>query len=328
MLTLLAAWWLWVASAHPVKLITPTRGDAAEVVYATGIVEPKLWAKVVALERKRIVELCACEGETVTKGDVLARLDDIEERAVLTELQARRATIADDVERTEMLVERNAVSRVSLDEKRTRLAEIDARIAAQKDRIYDLVLRAPMSGTVLWSSGEVGEIAGTGPADVLFWVGQPKPLQIDAEVNEEDIAKVKPGQAVLLRHDGYRNGPLRATVKEITPKGNPATKTFRVKLTLPDDTPLMIGMSIEANIIVRESKNTLLLPAEAVNGNFVFTVKGSRLERVPVETGIRGNRMVEIVNGLTDEAKIAVTADATVSLTNGLRVRVIEEPSS
>ncbi len=325
---LLAAWWLWGAAAHPVKLITPTRGDAAEVVYATGIVEPKLWAKVVALERKRIVELCACEGQTVTKGDVLARLDDIEERAVLTELQARRATISDDVERTKMLVDRNAVSRVSLDEKRTRLAEIDARIAAQQDRIYDLVLRAPMSGTVLWSDGEVGEIAGIGVNDALFWVGQPKPLQIDAEVNEEDIAKVKRGQRVLLRHDGYRNGPLPATVKEITPKGNPTTKTFRVTLALPDDTPLMIGMSIEANIIVHESKDALLLPAEAVDGGHVFTINGSRLERRPVKTGIRGNRMVEILDGVTDDSQIAITAEANSSLSDGLRVRIIKKPSS
>ena len=88
-------------------------GDAAEVVYATGVVEPVYWAKVTALQRKRIVEMCPCEGAAVKKGDVLARLDDIEERAVLSELEARLARLHDDVARTTTLVERNIVSRTA-----------------------------------------------------------------------------------------------------------------------------------------------------------------------------------------------------------------------
>jgi multidrug efflux pump subunit AcrA (membrane-fusion protein) len=64
-----------VASVHPV------RGTAAEVVYATGTVEPDKWAKVIALQRKRIVALCDCEGKVVKKGDALGQLDDTEARA-------------------------------------------------------------------------------------------------------------------------------------------------------------------------------------------------------------------------------------------------------
>jgi RND family efflux transporter MFP subunit len=316
--------WARLASAPAVVTVLPTRGDAAEVVYATGVVEPKLWAKVVALQRKRIVDICDCESKPVRMGDVLARLDDAEERAVLTELEARRATIADDVARTEKLVERSAVSRVSLDEKRTQLAEIDARIAAQKDRLYDLELRAPMTGVVLRRDGEVGEIAGTGSEDALFWVGQPKPLEVEAEVNEEDIAKVKVGQGVLLRHEGHTEGPLHGAVTEITPKGNPATKTFRVTLELPDDTPLMIGMSVEANIVVRESKGALLVPAEAVRDGILFTVRSGRAARTPVVTGIRGNRMIEIVSGLAPDAR--VVAEGAGQLSGGERVR--EEASA
>ena len=49
---------------------------AAEIVYATGVVEPLRWAKVLALSRKRIVWICDCEGKVVKKGDVLVKLDD------------------------------------------------------------------------------------------------------------------------------------------------------------------------------------------------------------------------------------------------------------
>ena len=315
----LAAWWLGWGRGPLVTTIEPQRGDAAEVVYATGVVEPRTWAKVVALQRKRIVEMCRCEGKAVKEGEVLARLDDVEERAVLTELQARRNRLQEDVERLRTLVERNATTRTAYDDRVTQLREYEARIAAQNDRISDLQLRAPMAGVVLRADGEVGEIAGTGTTDVLFWVGRPRPLRVVADVNEEDINRVRKGQRVLLRHEGHA-GPLSAAVDEITPKGDPSTKTFRVYLALPDDTPLRIGMSVEANIVVAEAKDALLVPAEAISGGVVLVVTNGRVSRVPVKTGIRGTRQVEIVSGLSPGQR--VISPARTDLANGSRVRV------
>lgn len=300
-------------------VVSPVRGDAAEVVYATGIVEPVYWAKVTALQRKRIIELCKCEGQRVKKGEVLARLDNVEERAQLTELEARLARLREDAGRIKALVERNVVSRVAYEEKLTQVSEYEARITAQKDRISDLELKSPMDGVVLRRDGEVGEIAGTSASDVLLWVGQPKPLHVVAEVNEDDIGKVKEGQKGLLRHDGHSGEALTATVKRITPKGDPQTKTFRVYLALPEDSPLMIGMSIEANIIVREVKGGLLLPAEAVADNSVLVVEKGRVKRKPIQIGLRGTRMIEIRNGLI--AGETVLLPYRSDLRDGARVR-------
>jgi RND family efflux transporter MFP subunit len=295
---LLAAWWVFVARGSEVRIAVPVRGTAAEVVYATGKVEPVLWAKVAALQRKRIVEICKCEGEQVKKGQVLARLDNVEERAVLTELEARLARLREDAERLKGLSERNITTRVAYEEKQTQVREFEARVVAQKDRLGELELKAPMDGTVLRRDGEVGEIAGITATDVLFWVGQPKPLQVVAEVNEEDIARVRKGQAVLVRHEGFDDDTLHATVDELTPKGDPTTKTFRVYFALPDKTPLKIGMSVEANIVVREAKNALLVPAEALANGSVQAVENGRVFRRNVKTGVKGTRMVEIVEGL------------------------------
>jgi membrane fusion protein, multidrug efflux system len=313
------AWWL-VALRPQVIAVKPTRGDAAEVVYATGVVEPQQWAKVSSLQRKRILEHCDCEGKPVKRGDVLVRLEDGAERALLRELEARRERIQEEANRLEGLVERNVTTRVTYDEKLTQLREQDARIAAQKDRIGDLVLRAPMDGVVLRRDGEVGEIAGINATDILFWIGQPKPLRVVAEVNEEDIIKTRLGMNVLLRHDGHAGAPLPATLAEITPKGDPATKTFRVYFSLPDDTPLRIGMSVEANIIVREVKGALLVPIAAVADGHVHEIRDGRVHRIAVKTGIRGARMVEILAGLgTDQV---IVSPANPALRDGARVRV------
>lgn len=311
--------WRQGGFAPQVTLVEARRGDAAEVVYATGVVEPVRWAKVTALTRKRIVDLCACEGDRVKAGEVLARLDDSQEQALLAELEARRKRLQADVQRIAGLVQRNISPQTQLEQTQTELREFEARIDLAKERINELVLRAPMDGVVLRRDGEIGEIAGAGANDVLFWVGQPSPLRIVAEVNEEDIPRVKAGQRALLRSEGFPNRPLESTVAEITPKGDPQTKTFRVYLALPDETPLLIGMSVEANIVTREKSDVLLLPAEAILQNQVFTVVDGRLQRNKVETGLRGTRMIEVTGGVREGEH--VVSPATTQMLEGQRVR-------
>ncbi len=290
---LIAGWWWW-DRGPTVKVVAIATGDAAEVVYATGIVEPVNWAKVTAPARKRIIDICKCEGQPVKKGEVVVRLDDDEEQAVLREFESRLNRLKEDAGRLETLVKRNSVSRVTLDDKLTEVREYEARVAMQKDRISDLALKSPLDGIVMRRIGEIGEIAGIGERDTLLWVGEPSPLKIIAEVNEDDILKVSAGQRVLLRHEGHTGTPLPATVDRVTPKGDPETKTFRVHLALPPDTPLKVGMSVEANIVVAEAKGALVVPAEAVTDGHVLKVEDDAVRRIPVEIGIRGTDRVEV----------------------------------
>jgi len=185
-------------------------------------------------------------------------------------------------------------------------------------RIDELVLRAPLDGMVLRRDGEVGEIAG--PTDVLFWVGPPLPLQIFAEISEEEINRIAIGQKAYLRSDAFPQARLRANVSQITPKGDPARKTFRIYLLLPNDTPLRIGMSVEANIITREKPSAIVVPAEAVSGEAVQIVDDGRVHRVPVQVGIRGSRNVEIIGNVTKGTP--VLSPGRPDLADGARVRI------
>ncbi|RUT95754.1 efflux transporter periplasmic adaptor subunit, partial [Mesorhizobium sp. USDA-HM6] len=153
-------WYVW--RPVTVSAVSPSRGDAAEIVYASGTIEPKTWAKVAPVVRERIVEQCNCEGSRVAKGDVLARLDDSEARAALGELQARQALSQQDFQRLSVLAERNAASRQQLDQAESELAQTGAQVAAQKARLDTYILRAPSAGQVLRLDGEVGEVAELG----------------------------------------------------------------------------------------------------------------------------------------------------------------------
>ncbi|KRE12501.1 RND transporter [Bosea sp. Root483D1] len=299
-----------------VATVAPKRGDAAEIVYATGTVEPRNWAKVAALVRERVIERCDCEGQRVEQGQILARLDSAQAEATLAELKARQKLATAEHDRLAVLVERNVMSLQALDRARSEMSQASALIAGQTARLENYLLRAPMRGTVLRRDGEVGEIAE--PGTVLFWIGEAKPLRVVAEVNEEDIPQVKPGQRVLIRADAFPGRALEGTVDSITPKGDPVAKTYRVYLALPDDTPLLIGMTVELNIIVRVAQNALLLPVAAVQGNAVFIVEGDVARRRELAIGIRGTGDVEVVSGLQDAARVIAPFPA--KLGDGARV--------
>ena len=315
-----AGWWWRYGRGLEITTVAATRGTAVEIVYATGAVEPVRWAKVASVIRERIVERCDCEGKPVKKGDVLAQLDDKEIRAQLQELKAREDFAKRELGRVTELMERRVTTTQAYERASTDLQMVQGLISVQMEKLDNYTITAPMDGIVLRRDGEVGEIAE--PAQVLFRVGVPKPLQVVAEVNEEDIPRVAVDQQVLLRTDAFLGRRLEGRVREITPMGDALAKTYRIRIALPDDTPLLVGMSVECNVVTREKANALLVPTDAVQGTTVLVIDGNRVRRRSVEIGIRGTRAVEVVAGLSDGDRVAAPFSA--DLADGQSVRVIE----
>jgi RND family efflux transporter MFP subunit len=311
-------WWLRFGRGPEVAVAASARGTAVEIVYATGAVEPVRWSKVASLIRDRIVDICLCEGKTVVKGDVLVRLDDREVRAQLQELKAREEFARREMARVTELLGKGVATTQAFERVSSDLRQIQALISVQTEKLDDYTITAPMDGVVLRRDGEIGEIAE--PGQILFRVGVPKPLQVVAEVNEEDIPRVAVGQMALLRNDAFQGRRIEGKVHEITPMGDAVARTYRIRIALPDATPLIVGMSVEANVVTREKQGALLVPADAVQGSQVFVVEGDRVRRRQVEIGIRGTRSVEVVSGLREGDLVVSPAPA--DLADGSRVRV------
>src|SRR5712692_979565 len=301
-----------------VTTVVAIRAPVSEAIYGTGTVEPERWAKVVPIQRRRLVELCRCEGQAVKAGQVLGRQDDAEERSALHQLEINNEQLERDLNRALRDRDKSEAAKTEYEQRSTQFEDSKSRINAQNVRLDALVLRAPLDGMVLRRDGEVGEIVG--PTDVLFWVGPPAPMQVVAEINEEEITRISVGQKAFLRSEAFSAQALRATVSQITPKGDPARKTFRVYLLLPRDTPLRIGMTVEVNIIYREKTAAIVVPSEAVAGNAVQVVSGGKIRRVPITVGIRGSRNVEIVGNVSKDT--TVLSPARADLADGTRVRV------
>lgn len=314
----LAGAWVWRGLPPSVAVATATTGPAVQAVYATGNVEPVHWAKVGPAVRARITAVLVEEGARVADGQPMARLDDREAQHRAEEAEARASFAQEDLARVRTLVARDVASRAALDRAEAEARAVRAVAEAAKRRLDDYIVRAPSAGLVLRRDAEVGEVVDTPAA--LFWIGEPKPLRITAEVDEEDIAQIREGQRALLRADAFAGQVLNARVTQITPKGDATRKAYRVRLALPDDTPLMIGMTVEANIVLRETANAVLVPPAALRGDHVFVTQGEVARRRQVTVGVQGPRAVEIRQGIA--AGDVVVLDPPQGLKDGQAIRL------
>jgi RND family efflux transporter MFP subunit len=293
------------------------RGPAVEAVYATGTVEPVRWAKVGPQGTGRIAEILAKEGDPVNRGTLLARLEDREARANVKQLAAREEYLRDEEARHRELFAKQLISRQVYEKAASDHEQALEAFNAARQALADLALVAPLAGKVLRQDGQVGEVVTS--ASVLFWVGQSDRLWVVADVDEEDIPRIQPRQHVLIKADAFANQVLEGAVAEITPKGDPINKTYRVRVELPAKTPLTIGMTTEVNIVVREERNALLVPASAVVNNQLWTVRSGRAYRQPVKTGVIGDQMVQLLSGAAEGDTVILYPPAT--LKDGQRVR-------
>ncbi len=300
-----------------VSVVRVTTGPAVQAVYATAVVEPVHWARVGPTGTGRLVALEAVEGQKVAAGQVLARLDDREARARVIELEARQTYLGEQIARLTRLRETGAASQAAFDQARSELDQNRAALAQAQKRLGDLTLRSPLAGLVLRRDGEIGETVKD--ATTLFWVGDPSRLWAVAEVDEDDIGQVRPGLPALVKADAFPGAVERAPVAEITPKGDSATRSFRVRLSLPADTRFRVGMTVEANIILRERADAVLVPAGAVRGGQVWRLEGDVVRARRIEAGVVGGKLIEVLDGLALGDEVVVEPPS--GLRDGLRVR-------
>lgn len=309
----------WLLLPPSVVVIHPWRGAAVQAVYATGTVEPSVMVPIAARSAARLVELQADEGSAVAAGQLLARLenDDLRRAVEVSEAEERYAKA--EFDRLSLLVAHQVAARSAFDRAKADWEKARAATARARTEARFLELVAPAAGTIIRRDGEIGQLIGAN--QTVFWLSCCAPLRISAEVDEEDIAQVRPGQEVLMRSDAFPGEIFHGRVLTVTPKGDPVARTYRVRISLPADTPLMIGMTTETNIVLRRSDNALLLPAGALQQDTVWRAEDGHLAPRRVRLGAKSATEVEIRDGVDDGDWIV--AAPTPGLKTGQAIRPI-----
>ena len=166
-------------------------------------------------------------------------------------------------------------------------------------------IKSDRAGTVFQTLKEAGEAVRAGEPVALL--GETSQRIIKLAVDQQDINKIKTGQEVLLKTDATGNTIFHGSISRIYPVMNEVDQTFRVDAVFNDSLgQRYIHSSVEANIIIRQQNNALIIPRKALVADDSVQVKqDGNIKTIAVETGIRTLDDVEIVKGL-DESSLVV----------------------
>ncbi|MBU0498633.1 MAG: efflux RND transporter periplasmic adaptor subunit [Gammaproteobacteria bacterium] len=310
-------------------------------VTASGALEA--WQEaVIAAEvgGQRIDSILVDVGDRVQKGQELAQLaqdsvraDLKQQEAKVAQAEASLAAARVNAERARQLRASGALPALQIDQYLTEEATAKANLRAQRAALLSQQIRlrqthilAVDDGVISSRSATLGAVVQAGTE--LFRLVRQNRVEWRAEVAARDFAQIKPGQKVSLTLPGGER--VEGLVRAVSPTLDANTRTARVFVSLPPDSPAKAGMFAQGEIF-SGANQALTLPHTAVilrDGNsYVFTIgEDNRVGQRPVRVGRRGDRRVEIAEGLDAGTRVVATGGA--FLNDGDGVQVVDEPGA
>lgn len=307
-----------------IKTVAVERGDVMTEVSATGALSAVRSIEISSKVTGRITEMRVEENQHVQAGEVLAVLDSRALQQTLEQLRVKMDVAQANYKRAEELVEIGGYSIQQLDTARENYEVARTNYESKLADLGDYTITTPISGIVIGKPLEEGQtvVQGISAAQVMMKIADLTEMQIEADVDETDIGKVKVGQNVTFTIDTYSGKTFTGTVTKIS---NQSTTTnnviyYTVYVAVhPTNYDLKPDMTARLVINTNERHNVLYLPNEAVkvvNGQAIVQVleKGKPVTK-NVTTGLSGEMSTEIVDGLSEGDEVVLPTKKTKTRT-------------
>jgi RND family efflux transporter MFP subunit len=318
---------------------------------ASGYVTPQRRATVAAKITGRVTGVFFTEGLRVRKGFVLATLDDSDVQKALASAKADRdstqASILDlqvqlknaqiQLHRAQELRSAGVQSqealdnatmaenslRAKIDYTQVQVLAADARIKEAQQAVDNCVISAPFDGIIVSKDAQVGEMVSpisagggftrTGIATIVDMASN----EIEVDVNENYIARVKPGQEVTAVLDAYPDWKIPSHVRTIIPTADRQKATVEVRIAFDKlDPRILPDMGVKVSFLGEEEKQEektpvgVMVPQNAVRDDggqkIVFVVKGDHIERHAVKVGATNSTQAQVLAGLSPRDTVVV----------------------
>jgi membrane fusion protein (multidrug efflux system) len=240
------------------------------------------------------------EGEYVSKGQLLVKLDDRQWVAQRQKLAAQLQTAKKNLSRQEELLKIQGVSQVEVDNAALEVATLEADQQELEVRIDYALIRAPFSGKIGLRSVSPGSYLQAG-APVARLV-QLNPLKLEFSVPERYASQIKNNQLAHFTLAG-REEDYEGKIYATEPVINESTRALRIRARVPNTKGnLIAGSFAEVTLTLDSIPNALLLPTEAVipqlNDQIVYQIRGGTIRTVKIKPGVRLPRLLQIEEGL------------------------------
>ncbi|MHA6912699.1 efflux RND transporter periplasmic adaptor subunit [Ralstonia pseudosolanacearum] len=308
---------------RPVRTMTVVSEQAAGTVEFSGDVRPRVESRLGFRVPGKIIARLVDVGATVRKGQVLARLDPTDlalaQQSAQAQLQAAktdRDLAASDLKRFSELFAKGFISaaeqqrhQANYDAAQARYDQASAGYRNQSNQAAYATLEADADGVVTSVDAEVGQVVSAGQPVVRVAQTAEKEVVIGIPEDQVDALRKSPDVRVKLWADPSRS--LLGKVREIAPAADPVTRTYTVKITVPNPPPdLKLGMTAVATFVrpgggadsggmgVRVPI-TALLQEQGKNEVWLYDAASQTVKPVPVTVGAPRDNVLLVTGGLS-----------------------------
>lgn len=314
------------------------RGSIVQRISAPGSILARRKSRIGAEIRGLLIHIHVDEGSRVEQGDPLFQIDPEPYRLALGRAEAardraraERRQLENDLSRGRALRKRNVMAEQEIDRIATGLEvaeaaerEADGAVAMARRDLDHTTVRAPFAGAISRRLVDEGTTALVQPQTIVLVLQETHELKAIATIAEVHFAAIRPGDFVLLHVDGLPL-PIPTEVEAVGDTVDPATRTFRVRMRVPNpEHRLKAGLFARVEILPKAKSQVVLAPRSALrsqNGRtHVLVVRDGHAVQNPIEIGLISEDAVEVLAGLHVD-DVVVVGEAARSLGPGMRVR-------
>lgn len=291
-----------------------SRTDLIVGVPVSGTLEPGVDVRIKSPIPELLEAVLVKEGETVQRGQVLARFRTELAQANALSADAQKRIAASDYERMQNLFKEGAVSQRDVENAEAVMRAAQAAGAQAEQRLADITVRAPVSGVIAERLVESGDRIKDG--DLMFRLVNTAVLEFAAAVPSSYVGGVRPGMPVSLAVTGVTGVTIGGRVSRVNATADEATRQVKVYVLVPNTGGRLVGgLFASGRIITRQSANALVVPQAALraasdSGSYVLVIVDGKIARRAVVAGsvdeVAG--VVEITQGLTGGETVVVSA--------------------
>ena len=344
------------ATSIPVEVSKVVRGQIERRLLLTGTINPNADVDVFSKITGKLEKVYADVGDKVKKGDLLAVIEhkdlslQLEQaqanlevsKATLEQAKVNYETASDELERMKSLFKDGTVSRQQYDSAESKFNNAKAQLKLSeaqanslqtaalnlaKDRLDDSKIAAPISGVITLRNFDTGDMVSNSASsqnNAIFKIEDIETVHALTNVAEVDLPHIKAGMDAQITVAAFPGETFYGKVSMITPSLNTVTRTSSVEIEIQNkDNRLKSGFFANIILSVKNVTDALLVPKEALlskeGKNIAFVVNGGVSHLRRVETGLRDDRNIQVLNGLKEGEEVIITGIH--DLEDGLKVK-------
>ncbi|MBK6903819.1 MAG: efflux RND transporter periplasmic adaptor subunit [Saprospirales bacterium] len=275
-------------------------GELADNIEVSGSTIPEEEVQITSEIAGKVAAILFKEGKRVEKGAVLLRINDEEWKAQREKLVVQKRLSEKIAGRLKGLYEKEGVSLQEYEVAAAQVDQYDAEIKLLDVQLGRTVIRAPFGGVM--GLRQISEGSYVSPGTPIVSLVKIDPIHVQFSIPEKYSADLQTGGKVSFQLAGFA-GDFPATIVARDPRVDPGTRTITFEAAAPNPSGRVSpGAFTLVKVQLRKFENALLVPTEAVipelGGKKIFVYRNGKAEPVPVETGIRKDRAIQVIEGL------------------------------